>query len=359
MLPPELLYEIFGYLKDMDKYRFILSFDKDMLQNQKKFGKKILLHDEYDFDFIFDCQLFSAINIVTNNIYYLSAIKKYVESNNFKSINLKINDNQDINNFPDININILRFTDQFNSLVTKFPDNVNTIYYGNNFNKMLLYNSLPSNLKHLIFGKRFNQIVDFRFLSNTDKIIKIEFGNDFNQPIYYFGESLKILVFGHDFNNYIHELPKNIYHLQFGFNYNKPIDFIHDKVKVLKFGNSFNQPIDVLPDNINKLTLGDSYSCIINKLPDKLLYLSLGHSYNSPIVYSNNIKLIKFGNSFNQSINNLPDSVKYVHLGSKYSKIIKKIPKSLKTIVIEPYYENMHHIMFKHIPENIKIIINA
>ena len=152
----------------------------------------------------------------------------------------------------------------------------------------------------IIFDHNFNSDITTEILEDIKKVKKITFGANFNKTINNIPSNIVKITFI-NFNQKIDNLPSSITNLTFVKEFNQPLDFLPCSIKKLKFLYDFNQPLDYLPEGLEYLML--------------------------PIGYQH-------------SIDKLPDSIKYLHIVDLYEqKEIKKLPKSLETLIISYYYD--------------------
>jgi hypothetical protein len=152
-------------------------------------------------------------------------------------------------------------------------------------------------------------------------------------------------TFNSRLDKYFHLLAsiKSLEFIQFC-NYNRPIDKLTNNIKSLMLIHNFNQPINNLPDSIERLFLGDDFNQKIHKLSNSLTHLMLGDKFDQPIDnIPSNVIFLKFGKNFNKNINviynNLP-KLEILYLGYYFNQQIKKLPLSLKKLVLHDRYSH-------------------
>lgn len=164
-------------------------------------------------------------------------------------------------------INILRFSDEFNDSIELLRGNkkIIGIGFGNDFNQTIEPLRGNQTIRALNFGNNFNQAID-ALIGKSIQILK--FGNVFNQPIVPLGgmTKLKELSFGYSFEQSIEPLCDNtsIETLEFG-NFYTELDPLsgNKTIKTIKFtldeelsGDIVNVYDPLLNTNINSLILG-------------------------------------------------------------------------------------------------------
>ena len=189
------------------------------------------------------------------------------------------------------------------------------------FNFKNIY-EFPKSLEYLIFSKlsRFDEPINL-----SERLLHLEFGNDFNHNLpmlpstlrtlifgllydksfdYSLPPNLKTLVFGNCFNKQLDKLPPGLENLKFGYKYNHPISEFPESLKVLIFGHKFNQVLRFLPENLQHLELGHDFDYELETLPN-LKYLSVGSNMNIINQLPNSIIELKLTGRFNMKIDNL------------------------------------------------------
>lgn len=150
------------------------------------------------------------------------------------------------------------------------------------------YAYLPKNIKKIRYD--LNDRSGLILIMNSNTIIDLTFGENFDQPITNFIPSTVIyLTFMFGFNQSIaYAIPNGVRRLTFGYRFNQPIiNAIPDNVRRLTFGNHFNQPIlGAIPKNVKHLTfIGDFNQPIIGAIPKSVRYLTLdSYAFNQPII---------------------------------------------------------------------------
>lgn len=104
-----------------------------------------------------------------------------------------------------------------------FPESLETLTFGDQFNQPINEVTFPPNLKKLTFGYNFNQEIDGATF--PEGLTELNFGGNFNQPIQVgaFPPSLKRLTFGHEFNQKLESaLLMGLEHLQVSEQFDQP-----------------------------------------------------------------------------------------------------------------------------------------
>jgi hypothetical protein len=232
----------------------------------------------------------------------------------------------------------------------------------NNFEGCINSNIFASTLKYLTFDNNFNNIF-YEVVSEEliicllpDRLIYLELGHAFNQPIYnsVFPSSLLYLTLGNSFN---HILTKNAL----------PLNLLY-----LKLGNAFNTSITegVLPTSLQILILGNGFNELLlkNTLPTSLKTLILGDSYNQPIykdILPTSLKILKFGSLFNIAVDEgvIPDDLQELTFGRNFNNVLTPfvLPKNLRMLALGENFNSALYLpdrLYKLIIRNPKYEIN-
>ena len=190
------------------------------------------------------------------------------------------------------------------ALPITITNNVETLYYGQNFNRTVI---IPSTVKYLTFGYWYNQptilphgleCIRFGWCFNQpiilpDTTIRLEFDGMFNQPII-LNNGIRSVQFGDCFNQNIH-IPGSMCSVLFGHDFNRRVTF-EPGIKSIVFGDSYN--FDTI-------------------LPETVVGVVFGQAFNQPIVIPNGVKALRFGDNFNQHII-IPESVVVLTFGGGF-----------------------------------------
>ncbi|EFA86156.1 Putative calmodulin-binding protein [Heterostelium album PN500] len=234
---------------------------------------------------------------------------------------------------------------------------------------------------------RFNLNIKFR--NTSEHITRIEFGDDFNQPIHSnsLPPNLTSLSIGDFFNQpiSIDALPKSLKHLSLGWSFNQNFelgtlpsslkslillgfnqilskDVFPKSLKLLVFGDEFNQVLSkgVLPKSLKSLVFGDEFNQILSKdvLPKSLESMQFGVEFNQTLskdVLPKSLKSLEFGDEFNQTlaVGVLPKSLESLKFGDEFNQILSKgeLPESLKTLELQVY---KHKIEREVLPQHLR-----
>lgn len=202
-----------------------------------------------------------------------------------------------------------------------FPDSVECIVMGFNFNQPIARNILPRNLKELYLGTAFNIPIGGGVLP----------------------EGLHTLVFGHFHECEIGEnvLPRTLRELVLGESFDREIrkGVLPRDLESLTFGYAFNKHISqgILPEGLVRLSFGGMFDRPIPPgiLPKSLRYISFGRQFNNDISFNEGLKEISFGARFNRPVS-FPSTLKTLWLGDGYKIPLNPsdIPKSLSCLYI-------------------------
>ena len=187
----------------------------------------------------------------------------------------------------------------FNGL--KFTDSIKKIIFCNDSNDPnILDNAIfPNSLEILEFGSNFNKTIEKVKFPNS--LAHIICGHSFNQPLdnIIFPESLKSITFGTDFNQSLNnfKFPINLESLKFSLNFNQPITNLPSSVKYLEF-DKINASLVNLPSSIKqiKIYLEIVKSILyIDKLPINCIIIN---GYEKEINYDCVKSVIDYGVKF-------------------------------------------------------------
>ena len=221
-------------------------------------------------------------------------------------------------------INYANIADRDAVDMSNLPDNLKKIIIKDLDN--ISFNKLPEKLQVLCLKNNFNSHLDD--LLDTKHLTTLILGNEFNQPISYYPETLQILHFGNNFNQQLENLPYALQEIKVGLNYKQSLDALPLNLKRIYINSeNFNDDFDFSKyTKLTKLAFGKY--CPHNQ---KLNLLNLPA----------NIEYIKFGWNFNQEINNLPDSVEQIVFSNycRFNKKITRLPKSIN-IYVDKICEN-------------------
>jgi hypothetical protein len=193
--------------------------------------------------------------------------------------------------------------------------------------------------KHVLtFSHYFNEEYPFQYISNNDmeQLIKIDFGNAFNQSI----DKLK--------------LPNNVQVIVFGDSFNQPINNVKwpNKLRKILFGYSFNQRTNTIPSTV---TIIDRNNMIQQVPPNSLELIFENHfnmdpnNYLLPYINNPNVKIIKFPDTFNYPINRVswPNSLEQLLFGDNFDQEIKNEDRTSRiynmnklTVYVKKYHFN-------------------
>ena len=186
--------------------------------------------------------------------------------------------------------NGLKFTDSIKKIIfcndsndpnildnATFPNSLETLEFGGDFNRTIEKVKFPNSLAHIIFGDSFNQ--------SLDNII--------------FPESLKSITYGSDFNQSLNnfKFPINLETLKFSFSFNQPLTNLPNSIKYLEF-DKINAPLINLPSSIKqiKIWLEIVKSILyIDKLPINCIIVN---HYDTEISYDCVKSVVDYGVEF-------------------------------------------------------------
>jgi hypothetical protein len=201
--------------------------------------------------------------------------------------------------------NVTEVINAYNPNMLSNLENLLTVVFHDNFNKIIYNNTLSKSVINLTFGSRYNQIINSGIL--PESLHTLTFGYDYNQiiNINVLPKLLHILTFGSIYNQILIAgvLPELLHTLTFGYQYNRTINVgvLPKMLQILTFGHMFSKNIklEVLPTSLHTLALGRWWNNILpeNVLPNSLETLTLSKYYNQVI-----------------GINVLPRSIKEIRL---------------------------------------------
>ena len=166
--------------------------------------------------------------------------------------------------------------------VSAWPCSLESLGFGNKFNKSLQGIEWPKNLKSLRFGVSFNESLEGVALPS----------------------SLESLTFGHDFNQSLDsvEMPKSLATLSFGAKFNRKLTVLPSKLKTLSFGREFNQSLEgvIWPETLQELSFSDHFNqCLaVGDLPNSLQSLAFGLHFNQPLQLPCGVETLILGSDF-------------------------------------------------------------
>lgn len=168
----------------------------------------------------------------------------------------------------------------------KYDNNIETIYFDDNFNKTIHCIIFPDNIKKIVFGRCFNQsLTNVKFPNYLEKLF---FSERFNQNIdnVKFPETLYFIYFGNSFNQPIDKVkfPSSLHTMEFGSNFNKPLNSDNiNHVNTIKLNQSDNEiPINTLNNNLKSLYIGMLRKPLTN-LPVSLKYVTIWSNENDSL----------------------------------------------------------------------------
>lgn len=257
-------------------------------------------------------------------------LTKWTENNSLKKLNLGgwshfPGDFTPFNSLKKLNLGF--YDGKIGYLV--FPDCLEELTFGRNFNRCISRLIFPNFLKKLTFGWRFDKCINS--VKFPDSLIKITFGYYFNRDV----ESVRF--------------PKSLKSLTFGDRFNMPVEKMQlfFPLKKLVFGEMFNKPIDNLIlsgklEGLQKFRIQGINAYIKNL--GCLTYLKKIHIstfYCKEIDFSKLIfvkKLVLFGDLYGNPVDEIifPQSLKKLHLVSNYRSIFDNIsfPDNLEELRI-------------------------
>jgi hypothetical protein len=164
----------------------------------------------------------------------------------------------------------LRINYMFNAPIDglKFPDSLEYIHFGLNFNQSLDKVQWPANLKVLKFSEMFNYPIDA--IKLPDSIVYIQFGDNFNQPIntIFWPQSLHTLMFGFNFKQSFENMrwPSSIKSIIVYYLYNEILSHFPATIECIET-QYINEPLCMLPHTLKRLIYGnDTYKYIKQSL---------------------------------------------------------------------------------------------
>ncbi|AYV80145.1 MAG: hypothetical protein Gaeavirus12_14 [Gaeavirus sp.] len=187
----------------------------------------------------------SVSRVITSNV-----------KNNVLTIPDKFNEPLDDATIPE-NILSIIFGKSFNQDImrTQFPSKILSITFGEHFDNPL--RCFPNTLEYLRLGDNFNQSVNGLMLPISLKTLI--FGESFNRSIdgIIFNPNLENIVFGRYFNQEINViLPDKLMYVTFGMHFNQSLTKASLSVglKSVSFGSCFNQTLDGLPESVEEIS---------------------------------------------------------------------------------------------------------
>ncbi len=127
----------------------------------------------------------------------------------------------------------------------------------------------------LIFKDEYNDPINEHMLKKLHFAEQVIFGEEYNQPIDYLPDNIKIIIFKNKFNSRVKRWPAKLKYLMFGNDYNQVSNNLPESLEELYFGNNFDKPLLSLPPNLRLLEIGEKYSFNLESLPDSLEYIKI------------------------------------------------------------------------------------
>ena len=162
---------------------------------------------------------------------------------------------------------------------------------------------------------------------------------NFNKPINFLPNNLKMIAFGYSFNQPI-VLPNELQEFRMGVKFNQPI-VLPNTLKKLVIGDSFEQEID-LPFGLEELTLMCKKHKVVDYLPHSLKTLYLGGDFDMNLDnLPSALYQLDFDKKscFRRDLNNLPNSIKILGLPIGYTKSLLNLPDSIKMVSVSHSYD--------------------
>ena len=163
------------------------------------------------------------------------------------------------------------------------------------------------------------------------------FFSEFNKPINFLPNNLKIIALGYSFNQPI-VLPNELEEFRMGYKFNQPI-VLPNTLKKLVIDGSFKQEID-LPFGLEELTLMCNHK-VIDYLPHSLKTLNLGRYFDMDLDnLPTALHQLDFDieSCFERDLNNLPNSIKSLGLPRGYDKSLLNLPDSIEMLSLSHSY---------------------
>lgn len=190
-----------------------------------------------------------------------------------------------------------------------FDKKTKTVYFEDTFNKPLT-NEIKKDIygcERIKFGFYFNQPINnlnpwchqhknWNCKCYPPVLKVIEFGNQFDQPIFNLPESVTAIYMKSCYSYEIKKLPSNLQTFYFEGCYNHFISYLPQNLENTIIFNSRFLNNFIFPPNLKKLTLSNS-NIDLKKLPNSLEYLS-------------------FNEKFDQNIIDLPSGLTYLYIGN-------------------------------------------
>jgi len=149
------------------------------------------------------------------------------------------------------NKKILKFNQDFNAYIEKYPDNITDIIYGLYFNQEL--ENIPETVKIIVVNLYYRKSIDY--LPCTVEILIL--GLLYDLPVNNLPNGLKMISFGTEFNQSIDNLPQTIEIIFFGY------EWIHEQLYGYE-GVKFDKEINKLPKNLRKIYYYDDNNFTID-----------------------------------------------------------------------------------------------
>jgi len=286
------------------------------------------------------------------------SFNKFISDNYFPLsliyLNLSLTNNYKAYEFPSmVKYLILPNFDYKYHQMPRLCNFLTSIVFGNSFNQELEKNFLPSLLKRVNFNNEFNQP-----LQNLPQgLTHITFGDKFNQKVLHPKKIKMICPKGRSSSNIIFPdegeysvmlyrdrakliipnnepqksiLPESVIYLKFGKMFNQKL-ILPPRLKVVSFGAMFDQIIDDLPETLKRIEIFASLdnteistNVVINRLP-------VTHLIINTMIENLSLSLthLKFADSFNSRIDNFPSSLTHITFGNNFNEIIENLPQGL------------------------------
>lgn len=145
-------------------------------------------------------------------------------------------------------VKVLEFYGNYPLSLLVFPEDLQKLSLGNQFNQDIRNANFPQGLTHLTLGWDFNQ--DVRNANLPQSLTHLTFLHNFNQDIRNanFPQGLTHLSLGYSFNLPIEgaNLPQGLIHLSFGCKFNQKLDDLPSSVKNVKLPKHFQSRYTIL-----------------------------------------------------------------------------------------------------------------
>eukprot|EP00435_Cladocopium_sp_Y103_P021810 s2061_g5.t1 len=239
-----------------------------------------------------------------------------------------------------------------------FPRNMPNLTFGDGFNQKLEGVNFPTNLQSLSFGSAFNQRLKCVTLPNN--LQSLTFGTAFNQNLQgvTFPSNLQSLTFGTNFNQNLEgaTFPSTLQSLTFGTNFNQNLEGVTfpRTLQTLTFGFAFNQNLDsvTFPSTLQSLTFGRNFNLNLKRvtLPSDLQSLTFGDQFNlNSLHFLSNLQSLTFGDGFNQNLEGVTFPSNLQSLATNFNQNLEGVtfPSNLQSLTLGlAFNRNLEGVFF-------------